>query len=113
MRAALALGATALALACTAAQAQQPPLSPGQEAVLRQFKSPAEKKAKDALWTSQSMFKVGVIDDGTRRDGYAGYVCEVIADHGLSGRGISVQVIDIQKLVRTNKWVALGEARCR
>lgn len=100
-------------MSCVMAQAQPAHLLPSQDAVLRHFKSPAEKKVKDALWTSQSMFKVGVIDDGTRRDGYAEYVCQVIADYGLSGRGISVKVVDIQKLVRMNKWVDLGEARCR
>lgn len=114
MKQKIALSALALALAGPAAlQAQGVSLSPAQEAVLRQFKSPAEKTAKDALWTSPSMFKVGVLDNGSSRDGYASYVCEVVAERGLAGRGISVQVIDIQKLVRTNKWVALGEARCR
>ncbi|MDZ5457881.1 hypothetical protein [Azohydromonas lata] len=114
MKKVIALGALALALAGpTAAQSQAVSLSPAQEAVLRQFKSPAEKTAKDALWTSPSMFRVGVIDNGSSRDGYASYVCEVVTEQGLAGRGISVQVIDVQKLVRTNKWVALGEARCR
>lgn len=59
------------------------------------------------------MFKVGVIDNGSSRDGYAQYVCEAMGDSGLNGRGISVQVIDIQKLVGTNKWVKLGERRCK
>lgn len=58
------------------------------------------------------MFKVGVLDNGTERDGYADYVCSVLVERGLRGKGISVQVIDIAKLVRTNKWVKLGEAHC-
>lgn len=56
------------------------------------------------------MFKVGVINNGASRDGYAQYICEVVSEAGL--RGVSVQVIDIQKLVKTNKWEKLGEHFC-
>lgn len=71
-----------------------------------------EKTAKDALWTSDSTFKVGVIDDGSPRDGYAEYVCIVIAEHGISGP-ILVRVIDIVRLTRKKEWVNLGTATCR
>ena len=87
-------------------------MSDAHENVLRQFKSSSEKQAKDALWTSASMFKVGVVDNGTPRDGYARYVCQTISDAGLGGKGITVQIIDIAKLVRTDKWIKLGEQRC-
>lgn len=76
------------------------------------FKSGAESKAKDALWTSEWMFKVGVIDDGTRRDGYANYVCQMLAEHGFRGQGLSVQIVDIVKLSKAGEWVKLGNARC-
>lgn len=56
------------------------------------------------------MLKVGVINNGTSRDGYAQYICEVVTEAGL--KGVSVQVIDIQKLVKSNKWEKLGESRC-
>lgn len=59
------------------------------------------------------MFKVGVIDDGTSRDGYAMYVCEEIREYGIKDKDIRVQIIDIVKLVRQDKWVKIGEARCR
>ena len=85
-------------------------LSPSHDRVLKQFKNGSEKTAKDALWTSPKMFKVGVLNDGTSRDGYAQYVCQVVADAGL--KGVSVQVIDIQKLVKSNKWEKLGEQFC-
>lgn len=75
------------------------------------FQSNAEKTAKDALWTARDMFKVGVIDDGSLRDGYAMYVCEVLREYGLSA-GTRVQIIDIVRLTRNGKWMKLGEAKC-
>lgn len=113
MRAAQICAAGALVIASATALAQSVNLSPAQEAVLRQFKSKAEPTAKDAIWTSATMFKVGVLDNGKARDGYALYVCEAMAERGLSGRGMSVQIIDIIKLSATGKWVKLGEAHCR
>jgi len=81
--------------------------------VMKYFKSGKEPKVKDAIWTSDHIFKVGVLDDGSRRDGYADYVCQVLYDYGLSGKGVWVQVIDISKLSRAGKWVKLGEAHCK
>lgn len=70
------------------------------------------KTIKDAVWTGDRILKVGVIDDGSRRDGFAQYVCEVVSTNGLAGAGVSVHVIDIVKLVRTDKWVDIGYADC-
>lgn len=93
---------------CAFAQA-----TPSQQASVKQyFLSGSEPTIKDATWTSPHMFKVGVLNNGTKRDGFADYVCSVLNDRGLRGRGISVQVIDIATLVRTDKWVKLGESRC-
>jgi hypothetical protein len=77
------------------------------------FKSSTEPTSKDALWTSKNIFKVGVIDNGSKRHGYASYVCEVLYDYGFAGGGVWVQVIDIAELTRSGKWVKLGEARCK
>jgi len=94
-----------------AAQAFAIPVSGAKLTVLNQFKSKAEPTAKDALWTSETMFKVGVLDNGSDRYLYAQYVCDVLAENGI--KGVSVQIIDIVKLVRTNKWVKLGENHCK
>ncbi len=82
------------------------------ELVATHFKSNKEPTAKDAVWTSDYNFKVGVIDDGSRRDGYANYVCEMLHAVSLKGKGIDVSVIDIAKLVSSGKWITLGRARC-
>lgn len=72
-----------------------------------------EEKVMDATWTSTRVLKVGVINDGTRRDGYAQYVCNIVDDGGLSGFEISVKVIDIQKLANQGQWETLGKATCQ
>ena len=87
------------------------PVSGAKLDVLNQFKSKAEPTAKDAIWTSETMFKVGVVDNNSDRYLYAQYVCGVLADNGI--KGVSVQIIDIVKLVRTDKWVKLGENHCK
>ncbi len=81
------------------------------QAVVDHFKN-NEKIAKDSVWASKTMFKVGVLDDGSNRDGYASYVCQVLEDYGFKGAAMTVQIIDIQKLVSTDKWIKLGEAHC-
>ena len=70
-----------------------------------------EKQVKD-LMHKGSILYVGVIDDGTRRDGYAQYVCQVLADHRVAA-GTTVHVMDIVKITRDNDWKKLGTARCR
>lgn len=81
-----------------------------QQRVVDHFKT--EKLARDSVWANNQLFKVGVLDDGTERDGYAQYVCQVLVDYGFGGKEIRVEIIDIAKLVRTEKWVVLGSARC-
>lgn len=77
------------------------------------FRGNEEPTAKDAVWTTPSILKVGVVNDGSRRDGYASYVCQVLYERGFKGIGVWVQVIDITQLTQNNKWVRLGQARCQ
>ena len=81
------------------------------DAVVKHFKSGAEPTAKDAIWTSETMFKVGVLDDGTSRDGYALYVCEVLNERGF--HGVDVEVVDIVSVAAGKGFKELGSARCR
>lgn len=83
------------------------------EKVRKLFQSDEEKTAKDAVWTARDIFKVGVISNGARRDGYAQYVCSVLNEHGFKGKGVWVQIIDISKLSNNGKWIKLGEASCK
>ncbi|MDD4882523.1 MAG: hypothetical protein PHR30_18055 [Gallionellaceae bacterium] len=94
-------------------QANAETYSAQHEQVTNLFKSKEEKSAKDAIWTARYTFKVGVINDGSRRDGYADYVCQVLYDYGFKGKKVWVQVIDIVKLSRNGDWVKLGESHCQ
>jgi len=96
-----------------ATQANAEIFSAQHEQVKKLFQSNEEKTAKDAVWTARDIFKVGVIDDGTLRDGYAEYVCQILYDYGFKGKKVWVQIIDIIKLTRNGDWVKLGEAHCQ
>lgn len=86
-------------------------MTPAQQQVAEHFKT-KEPAAKDATWTAKSIFKVGVLDNGSSRDGYAEYVCNVLYDYGFKGERVTVHVIDIAALVRQGEWNKLGSARC-
>ncbi|RZF83701.1 hypothetical protein EXT46_05255 [Pseudoalteromonas sp. CO325X] len=84
-----------------------------QQVLLEHFTSSKEPTVKDAIWASDGVFKVGVIDDGTNRDGYAKYVCQVITDLGYVNASLTVQVIDIAQLKYKQQWIQLGASRCQ
>ena len=77
------------------------------------FQGNEEPTAEDAIQATSDILKVGVFNDGSRRDGYASYVCQVLYERGFKGLQVWVQVIDIIQLTRNNKWVRLGQARCQ
>ena len=83
------------------------------EKIVNYFKSDKEPTVKDATWKTDSSFSVGVIDDGTNRDGFAEYVCQVLNnDFDIKGKRVFVSVIDIAKLNSEGKWINLGIANC-
>ena len=56
--------------------------STNHERVKNILKSNEEPTVKDAVWTAlNDIFKVGVLNDGSNRNGYASYVCEVLYDN--------------------------------
>ncbi len=101
------------ALACTGALtcslgAVARDATPAQQAFARELVK-VEPKVKDAVWMNDWALYVGVISDGTRRDGYAQTICY---DAGPRGAKL-VKVIDIVKVKSTGKFVELGRANCR
>jgi len=75
----------------------------------------AEPKVKDAVITDADVLYASVLDDGTRRDGYAEYLCQVLGDYKTS-----VKRVKVVKYNSTNDpdmdnayGVLLGEATCR
>lgn len=77
------------------------------------FLSDNEPSVLDATWTDGKVFKIGVKDDDSNRDGFADYACNEI-NNNLGGKeqGIWVHIIDYNKLMKTKEWVKLGEAHC-
>lgn len=80
---------------------------------MKYFKSNKEPTTKDATWGSKTDFRVGVVSDGSSRDGYARYVCSVlIDDFGFNGKNLHVGVYDIAILTYKKKWVRIGRDYC-
>lgn len=77
------------------------------------FLSDQEPTVIDATWTTDKIFKIGVKDDGSRRDGFAEYACgEINNQFNAKEQGVWVQIIDYDKLMKTKEWIKLGEANC-
>jgi hypothetical protein len=77
------------------------------------FISSEEPNVIDALWTDKHVFKVGMVSDGSNRDGYAQHVCQVLYDYDYKGDSILVRVIDYPRLLDGDGWVNLGSAQCK
>jgi len=74
------------------------------------FESDEEPTTLQADWISESIFVVGVMNDNTKRNGYAQYVCTVLNEHGFNN--INVQVVDATKMIDENELAIIGYARC-
>lgn len=69
---------------------------------------------QDATWAATGSLWVGVMDDGTRRDGLAQYACEVVRSHRPNhSESPIVTVLDIAKMTITKERVQLGRYHCR
>ncbi|MDH5633083.1 MAG: hypothetical protein OEZ10_08805 [Gammaproteobacteria bacterium] len=67
-----------------------------------------EKKIIDATWgdDTRPTLLAGVVDDSTRRDGFAGYLCSLLTDAGIKG-GV-VHILSANDKARRE----LGRADC-
>ncbi len=81
------------------------------QAVLDYLRDEDAATVKDAIWLLQDSLKIGVLDNGSPRHGYAEYVCAVVNEQGL--HGVNVHVVDIVKLKRDGDWTPIGKARCK
>lgn len=74
-----------------------------------------EPKVKEAIITDSNVLYVSVEDDGTKRDGFANYLCELINE-----KGSNIMLVKVVKVNSTNDpnrdnayGVLLGEAICK
>jgi hypothetical protein len=76
----------------------------------------AEPKVKDFTYQPGQVVEwhVGVLDDGSPRHGYAGYICQVLAEHGASTARTHVRVVDIVKVSQGENFrsASLGHVAC-
>lgn len=91
------------------AEAKQRASKPHRVELLASLKK--EPRIKDVGWLDEknNSILIGVLDDGSSRDGYAEYICNMMNDHELHG-GI-VRIMDVSAATR-DKWKELGRANC-
>ena len=80
-----------------------------------------EKKILASAWNNNTLSKnitslnVAVLDDGTKRDGFAQYICLLINEEGLLdkkyGLRVIVKVTDFKKSM-SGDFTAIGKATC-
>lgn len=77
-----------------------------------------EPKVRDFLFDASPLaytWQVGVVDDGSRRDGYAEYLCIMLDELGAVDNQSRIRVVDIAALESSSgdfRSAALGEADC-
>lgn len=74
-----------------------------------------EQKITEAFINDANVLYVSVADDGTKRDGYAQYLCGVLAEHKATTKVVKVMKAgSIGDANATNAYgVQLGEANCQ
>jgi len=73
-----------------------------------------EPKVKEAIITDANVLYVSVEDDGTKRDGYADYLCEILREKNATTNWVKViKVNSANDLNAENAYgVLLGESHC-
>jgi hypothetical protein len=74
-----------------------------------------EPKVKEAIITDANVLYVSVEDDGTKRDGYAEYLCQILKEHKSNINWVKITKVGSTKDPnRDNAYgVLLGEAHCQ
>ena len=94
-------------------QAPQIDYEANNRAALQKIK--AEPKVLDAVITDANVLYVGVVNDGTRRDGYASYCCEVLSDFDTKVKMVKVVENGSSTSPRRDNayGILLGQSFCR
>jgi hypothetical protein len=72
----------------------------------------AEPQVVDAMFSGASSFWTSALDDGSRRDGFADYLCLVMHDAGMpSGDFYVIRVWDAAAMAR-DEMKEIGRAEC-
>lgn len=71
-----------------------------------------DSSAQDFLVTDDGAIYVGVLDNGSNRDGYAASVCEVVRTNATGEGNRLVRIIDIAAVSRGEGFKTLGRHQC-
>lgn len=94
------------------------PTAPSDEAIEKAKKAlEAEKQIKGVYYDPRqsAQWRIGMVNDGSSRAGYAGYVCEVLKENGAVAAGTRVKIIDIANLLvpeRDRNLRGMGTVAC-
>ena len=83
------------------------------EKILQLVKS--ESKVKDAIFpnSSDSLLYVGVYNDGTRKDGFAEYLCLSINQKVKLPHQIYIKIVDYQDILQKKGFREIGSFFCK
>ena len=73
-----------------------------------------EPKVLDAIITDANVLYVSVKDDGTKRDGYAGYLCEILREKQATTNWVKVIKVGSSNDPNADNayGILLGESHC-
>ena len=93
--------------------AEKPQENANNKKALEEIKK--EKKVIEAFINDANVLYVSVEDDGTKRDGYAMYLCNVLSENQATTKMVKVMKVNsINDPNATNAYgVQLGEASCK
>ena len=102
---------TFLILAC--GKTEKPQDNPNNQKALAEIKK--EAKIAEAIITDANVLYVSVKNDGTRQDGYAQYLCEVLSEHQATTKWVKVVEVGTagRKDVDNAFGLLLGESHCK
>ena len=97
-------------IACS--ESPNPNSIPENKAALEEIKK--EPKVKEALLTDADVLYISVDDDGTKRDGYASYICEVLREHKSTTKWVKVVKFSSSNDANADNayGILLGESNC-
>lgn len=102
-----------IVFAIASCKSGKPEDNPNNKAALEEIRK--EPKVVEAMMNDTDVLYVSVYDDGTRRDGYASYICQILKEHSST-----ISRVKVMKAGSTNDpnkdnayGVLLGESFCK
>lgn len=109
MKRLLLFACAAVIVSCSSQPKVKPAEEPGNKAALAAMQN--EPKAQDFIITDANVLYISVDDDGTKRDGLAGYFCQILQENKATCRW--VKVVQAGTTSEENGYgTLLGEAKC-